>query len=390
MSERKLVTVRQVTELRRIPDADRIEMAKVDGWEVVVKKGEFKVGDYGVYFEIDSFLPFQDDRFAFLRKTSITWNDKIGMRIRTMKLRKQISQGLLLPLESFPEIKVPKNCLSVELNKAKKIIESILDKDFSELLGVSKWEREVEIVVPTNNSWLHNIVIRFLPRKYRKALFNFINKFYQGKQRGKIRASSFPSFIRKTDEERVQNLIGKGFPPGVYGHTIKLDGSSATYYIKDNEFGICSRNQKKGIDDGSNFSKIALRYDFPKYLPMLNRNLAIQGELMGPGIQGNRENLEDHDLYVYKIFDIDTQKYMGDNEKLSIITQLKELGCELKQVPNLGLISLDKFKSVEDYLKYAEGPSLNSKLREGIVFNSIDGSFSFKAIANSYLLKYNE
>lgn len=159
---RRLVTVRKIDDIEDIPNADLIKTAVVGGWKVVIKAGEFKPGDLCVFFEIDSFIPIDDARFSFLHKNKITWQNLEGVRLRTIRLKKQLSQGLALPLSSFPEIQ---QALKLETD-FQKIDENYADMDFTELLKVDKWEA-------------------------------FINASLRGMAKG-----NFPPFIRKTDEER--------------------------------------------------------------------------------------------------------------------------------------------------------------------------------------------
>jgi hypothetical protein len=384
--QRKLVTIRVVSEVKPIPGADNIELCVVDGWQCVTKKGEFQVGDRGIYFEIDSFLPIPRDPaepcyWGFLRKDAREWNGMFGARIRTIKLRGQISQGLLLSSQIIPSPSPLKKGESLD--------------DLSSHFGVIKYEKELPPQVIRQDHWVDSVVRLLVPRKWRPAVFSFIYSKWLKRKSG-ISMDSFPSFLRKTDEERVQNLIGKllgefkAQDSMIYEATIKLDGSSMTVYVKDGVFGLCSRNVKKGIEDGSNFAKVAKMYNLPEILPRFGWNIALQGELVGPSIQGNNEELPDHDWFIFNIWDIDKQKYLTMEERDNILAQLNLLGCPipLKKVPSLGLVNLGNFKSIDDYLTFAEGPSLNPKSkREGVVFRSLDGTKSFKAISNSYLLK---
>ena len=382
--ERKLVTIREVSEIRPIPNADNIELAVVDGWQCVVKKGEFKAGDRGIYFEIDSFIPLPrvekvdlilESPFNFLRKDAREWNGMFGVRIRTIKLRGQISQGLLLSDKVIPS--------PLPLKKGE-----FLD-NLAKHFGVVKWEREVPQQEIRQDHWF-DAVIRFLvPKKYRPAVFDFVYSKWL-KRKSKRAVSSFPSFIPKTDEERIQNVIKyKLGEQGAYEVTVKMNGSSMTVYVKDGKFGHCSRNIKLGLEDGSNFSKVVKKYELDSKLPLCLAwtNMAIQGEMCGPGVQGNYEELDDHDFFVFNVWDIDKQCYLSLSQRDSFFDDLELYGIHLKKVPSLGMVSLSQFKAVEDYLRYAEGPGLNCKNREGLVFKKMDGTDSFKVIANSYLLK---
>ena len=347
---RKLVTVKQVTELRPIPEADAIECAIIGkGWPVVVKKGEFKVGDSGVFFEVDSFLPIADERFGFLAKNKITWMDKEGIRIRTIRLRGQLSQGLFMPLSSFPEV------TEILTNSFTKID----DMDFTEALGIEKWEP----VIPA-------------------AL--------AGQVKG-----PFPSFIPKTDQERIQNLVDEVFntpenAEAEYEISVKLDGSSMTAYFRDNELGVCSRNLELKINDENKdnaFVRTFRNSGLMDAFLRVGRNIAVQGELMGPGIQGNREQLKELHLFVFEIYDIDEGRYLSAEEREEMLFILKNEGFTGSEVPIIARKAKLPFKTLDELLMFAEGPSLKHAIREGLVYKRADGKFSFKTISNLYLIK---
>jgi RNA ligase (TIGR02306 family) len=357
--DRKLVTIRRVKEILPIPGADAIEVAAIDGWKVVVKKGEFKAGDLCVYFEIDSFLPESDPRYAFLMKSGVREFDGVrGHKLRTVRRLGQISQGLALPLGHandtlFPEIW--KYLLVDNLDVA-----SPYEADYSELLGIKKWEPQVPAELA-----------------------------------GQVKGS-FPSFIRKTDQPRCQNLINEIFIENAgarYEVSMKLDGSSCTIYIRDGELGVCSRNLELKInEENKNNALVRAMYDnlLNISLPTLNRNIALQGELMGPGIQGNHEQLKKTQFFVFDIFDIDTGDYVSPADRYAILEKLRSFCPQLQHVPVIYKdVSLEELgiNSVDGLLKLAEGPSINHAVREGLVFKRHDGRFSFKAISNLFLSK---
>lgn len=353
---RKLVTIRTVNEIRPINGADRIEVATVGGWDVVVKKGEINIGDSVLYFEIDSFLPIREE-FEFLRKGSFKrLNGEEGFRLKTIRLRGQISQGLIQPLNIFPEI-----------------TEIDFDKDYSDDLGVIKYEKPIPAQLA-----------------------------------GKVKGY-FPGFISKTDEERIQNLTEEyeEFKKFKYFVSEKLDGTSFTAFIRDGEFGVCSRNleimrpdevftpETILCDDGveretteNTYWKVTRQINLENNLKELNRNLAIQGELIGEGIQNNRYGIKGHELRVFNIFDIDCSEYVSKIEKMELIEKLG-----LKVVPVIHTnISLPN--TVKEIMDFAEGKSvLNNKAeREGLVWVSIDSPkrISFKTISNKFLSRGGE
>lgn len=326
---RKLVTIRKIGGLFPIENADVIERAQIDGWNVVVKKGEFTTDDLCVYGEIDSVFPADDARFSFLE----------GKRLRTKKMRGVISQGIAFPVSMFGE---------VFFN---------VGDDVTELLNVKLYEPPL----PKNS----DIV------------------------------GGFPWFIPKTDAERVQNLIEelavhKGETAFV---TEKLDGSSITIFCRqiENEqmqTGVCSRNFELRRDGESNFVSTVKRLQVMEKLQAFceteNRMLALQGELIGASVQGNKYKLPETTIRFFNVFDIANQQNVAPSEFVNIIKKL-----ELETVPIIN----DEYvlhDSVETYLTEAEARSvLNPNTeREGLIYRTNDKSFMFKAISNKFLLKY--
>ena len=345
---RKLASIRKISAISPIEGADAIELAVVDGWKIVVKKSEFSIGDLAVYCEIDSWIPHELAPFLSRGQEPRVYGGVRGERLRSVRLRGQLSQGLLLPVE-------------VAKNGPVTIEEGA---DVTDVLGIQKWEA----VIPAQLS-------------------------------GSVKGN-FPSFIRKTDQERCQNLLKEIFidrPGSEYEVTMKLDGSSCTIYHRDGEVGVCSRNLELKISEENNGNSLVSmlnKYHLAVGLTKIGRNIALQGEIMGPGIQGNREALKECELFIYDIFDIDTGKYLGAAERTDLLAALGAHGStEIKQVPvlhasatleDLGITSID------DLLDAAEGPSLVHTIREGLVFKRTDGQFSFKAISNKFLLKGGE
>jgi RNA ligase (TIGR02306 family) len=339
--ERKLATIRKITELRPIEGADMIELATVGGWNVVVGKDVgHKVGDKVVYCEIDSFLPIRGE-FEFLRKSSFKkMGEQEGFRLKTIKLRGQVSQGLILPISVLnpPDTNI--------------YVEPFEGLDVTEMLGIVKYEPPI----PAELS-------------------------------GKVKGQ-FPSFLRKTDEERIQNLT-KEFEEWKYQSkhqfyvTEKLDGSSATFYYNNNEFGVCSRNLELLETEGNTFWKVAREMDLENKLSKYGRNISLQGELIGEGIQGNPYKIKGQKVMFFNVFDIDEQQREGLGGFLKVMDNLF-----LEFVPIIDIV-FELPESVNEMLKISEGKSkLNSNTeREGLVVRSTDTKISFKAISNKFLLK---
>ena len=333
--ERKLATIRVINDIRPIEGADMIELATVGGWNIVVAKNVgHKVGDHVVYCEIDSFLPIKEE-FEFLRKSSYKkMGDQEGFRLKTIKLRGQVSQGLILPMSVFGDF----SWTAYE------------GLDVTNRLGIVKYEPPI----PAELS-------------------------------GKVKGG-FPSFLRKTDEERVQNLVKeyseyKLTSAHQFYMTEKLDGSSATFYMNRGEFGVCSRNLELLETEGNTFWKVARELDLENKLKDKG-NICLQGELIGEGIQGNPYKIKGQTVHFFNGFDIDKQTKLGINEFLIL---LDEMGLTSVPILDVAMLLPD---TVTGMLELAEGKSrLNDKTeREGVVVRSLDNTISFKAISNKFLL----
>jgi len=405
---RKLVTVRTIDDINPIEGADAIEVATIGGWNVVTKKGEFKAGDKCVYFEIDSFLPTGNPAWQFLvDKSPRTFEGVVGHRLRTIKLRGQVSQGFIIPLSATPEITDPQEGV-----------------DYADTFGIKKWEQPLPAELVGQAEGL------------------------------------FPSWMRKTDQERCQNLVNdifqtedvlvdfsimaqtmtaealaalneKGIIEWVgdglggrwmkvnkasvddrYEVTMKLDGSSCTVFARSTispedpslvqtESGVCSRNLqlKVNAENADNtFIRVALQSGLLGALEDMSRdgcgNVAVQGELMGPGIQGNRENLKVHQLFIFDVQFLDAGGgYLTPSERGSFMRALYDRGVSpdlVKHVPVLySGVTLAELgiTNVKELLAAAEHPSLVHPIAEGDVYKRMDGGFSFKAISNLFLAK---
>jgi len=350
---RKLASIRVINEIVPIEGADKIVLAKIDGWQTVVKKGEFKPGDKCVYFEIDSLLPIRPE-FDFLRKCCYVKNDLMeGYRLKTVRLRGQISQGLALPLHAFGDD---------FLSRAEVYP---IGKDVTEELGVKKFEKPV----PASLSG--------------------------------IAKGNFPSFVKKTDLERIQNfykfMLFRGLHESMWEVTHKLDGSSMTVYYKDGDFGVCSRNIDLVEDDNNIFWKVANRIGLRETLSDFGKNMALQGELVGPGIQGNPLGLDEHEFYLFDIWNIDNQEYYTPYGT-EILYTCNFFLRGVKKVPTYELVVPEEknFLSVEDYLEYVDEAydkvmEETGKRLEGLVFkHATEPMYRFKVISNKYLLNGGE
>ena len=337
---RKMATIRVIDALTPIEGADAIEAATIGGWKVVVKRGEFAVGDLAVYCEIDSWIPTELAPFLSKGKEPRVYYGIQGERLRTVKLRGQLSQGLLLPLEP--------TCANIE----SELFEGL---DVSLPLNIVKWEMPM-------------------------------NAQLAGMARG-----NFPSQIPKTDQERVQNLkreIAQTAEDGLkFEVTEKLEGSSMTVYLIDGVFGVCSRNLDLKETEDNTFWQVARRDDIEGKMRAVptGGDFAIQGELIGPGIQGNIYKLSRPEFRVFDVYNISGGFYMNPADRRDLIEMMGLLHVPVMLVDkDLGV------GSVEEILEWADAQSvmgdINGPWREGIVFKQVNGGMTFKAISNKYLL----
>ena len=332
---RKLATIRKIDALTPIVGADAIECAHVGGWKVVVKKGEYIAGDLAVYIEIDSWVPTTLAPFLSKGNYPRVYNEVEGERLRTVKLRGQVSQGLLLNLDQ-----VMSETHSFDL-----------DADVSEYLGIQKWEPALE--------------------------------FMSADAKG-----AFPSQIPKTDQERIQNLSTElaqwKTEDLTWEVTEKLEGSSMTAYLIDGEFGVCSRNLNLKPNPDATFWKTAIDAKLEEALRAYGDNIALQGELIGEGIQGNIYKMKGTHFYIYDIYDIADGRYWSPYER--------RMFCKIHHLNHVPVMhaNTELLTSVDSLLTLAEGKSVMGMIgceREGLVFKCNEKEVSFKAISNRYLLK---
>jgi RNA ligase (TIGR02306 family) len=339
---RKLATIRKIDALTPITGADAIECAHVGGWKVVVKKGEYVAGDLAVYIEIDSWVPTTLAPFLSKGNYPRVYNEVEGERLRTVKLRGQVSQGLLLPLDVLRG-KVSDNDFEY--------LSDCENMDVTELLSIQKWEPATE--------------------------------FMSADAKG-----AFPSQIPKTDQERIQNLsyeLEQWKTEGItWEVTEKLEGSSMTAYLIDGEFGVCSRNLNLKPNPDATFWKTAIDAKLEEAMRKFGDNIALQGELVGEGIQGNIYKLKGTHFYVYDIYDIAEGKYFEPIDR--------RVFCKMYAINHVPVMhaNTELLTSVDSLLTLAEGKSVMGMIgceREGLVFKCNDKEVSFKAISNRYLLK---
>ena len=343
---RKLASIQRIWKIEPIEGADRIELAHVLGWQCVVNKGQFQPMDLGVYFEIDSFLPIRTE-FDFMRTTSYKKTDIMGegFRLRTMKFRGQISQGLLLPVNQFPEISA----------------ETELGTDVTELLGIRKWEIEEKATT------------------------------------GGTVIGTLPYDIPHTDETRIQaepELL-REFAGLEYYISTKMDGSSHSMGIDENGFHVTGHNYEYKDDGTSSFYNLVKERGYKEKLERFSKEsglktITIQGELCAPGIQQNRLRLIKPEWYVFTIRE--------DGKRVGL-KRMQDI-CKILQLTTVPIEEVDtdlpsKYPTIEALLERADGNYLNGGKKEGIVIRPtvpvfcpvISASLSMKVVSNKYLLK---
>ena len=358
---RHLASIKIVNDILPIEGKDRIVLAIIDGWSVIVKKDEFQIGDKCIYVEIDSVLPEREE-FEFLRSKNF--------RIKTMKMAGVISQGICFPLSILPEK------------------EYEVGEDVTEILGIKQYEPTMDVEKEVN-------IKEASKNKYPKWLMKF--KLFRKLVLPKKQAKGFPDFISKTDETRIQNMpfILQDKHPWVA--TEKIDGQSGTFalvrrkskipFVKDKfEYMVCSRNLRLWNKDNSSYWCVSDRYNIEEVLKKLIGNaqwVAIQGECIASNVQGNKYKVTQPDLYVFNLIYPDGRRPSPE----------AKLTCDMFGLKFVPIIDEEFIlpNTVNEVLEYAHGKSaIGDTLREGIVFRSQDGQRSFKAVDPLFLLKYDE
>jgi RNA ligase (TIGR02306 family) len=335
----KVATIERILEIKQHPNADNLELATINGWQVCVKKGEFKTGEYCIYVTVDSI--FEDcPPYEFLRNKHF--------RIKTIKLRGALSQGIAFPISLINEFG---NEITFELKEG---------LDISSIIKCKHYEKPVPAQLAGQ------------AKGYR------------------------PSWIKKTDEDNIKSN------PGIlaelydkpYVITVKVDGSSGTFYVKNNEFGVCSRNLELKQDDTNSFWKIAIQYDIENKIKTYfkDRNIALQGELYGPDIQDNLLGVNEVKFAAFNLFDIDKQEYLGHFDLLNFSNIMQIPMVKVLEIGNNFNYTLQQLQNLANELKYDNG-----NLAEGIVLRpvtemyseTLKGRLSGKVISELYELKYS-
>lgn len=343
-----LATVETITAIVPHENADKVEIAAVLGWMVVVKKDEFKVGDQCVYVQVDSILP-EKPEFEFLR-------DK-KFRVKTMKIRGFYSQGICFPMNILPTGTYADGT------------------DVTSLVGVTKFEKETPDQGKSNN-----VKKGFFAKWYSYAKWKFWSLFGYFEPNG-----SFPTdIVSKTDEDRIQGCMARlrFFKGNQCYATIKHDGTSATFIKQGKRLRVCSRNQELSLNDGVYWA-MADKYK----LADIPAGYTVQSEIVGPKIQGNSETLKEPEIRVFNVY--------KDKVALSYSDMLLFCGKYNLPMADMYFQGVFKWETVEEIMaEVAKARYKNGTQAEGLVFRTCDpvnGKYmSFKAVSPEYCFKHGE
>jgi RNA ligase (TIGR02306 family) len=402
-TRRKLASIQRIISVEDIPGADAIQLYTVLGWKVVDKKGAHKVGDLVCYCEIDSWIPHELAPFLSKGQEPRTYNGVKGERLRTIKLRGQVSQGLLLPLINTPHetlkegmyLRVQRDnrspfTVNVDNLTVEKYV-SLGDKvnrncnilvhegdDVTELLGIQKWEAPIPAQLQGQAAGMFPTAL--IPKTDQERIQGCFGEIQKRSKRF-VTEKVWNADTQTLEEQPAE--VPADFKEPTYEVTLKLDGSSMTLFRWEGQLRVCSRNLELKINDenaDNTFVAMAL-----KYADSIPEGFAFQGEIWGESIQGNKEGIKGQRFSVFDIFDIQKHEYLSPAERRNLCAAIG-----IDHAPVLG-VDWKAPESIEDGLKLASGPSIHAKHREGIVWKcNEDPNFSFKIISNEWLLKHGE
>lgn len=385
--QRELAYVVQIDEIRPIPNYDRVEHARVGGWWVIVKKDQFQVGDLAIYIEVDSKVP-EKEPFMFL--------DKRNFKVKTLKMCKVISQGLLMSAEDFgwkTSDLLAGDFLTTKLE--------ITYADAADNRRKAASADKYKLMAQRHGKLFSKQPFRWLMRRTwgKKLLFVFFGK-------KKDKKNGWPAWVVKTDEERCQNMpwLFPGDKEKEWIATEKIDGTSTTFTMKgfgrSREFYICSRNvvfdkpDKKCFYETNVYTEMAEKYNIEEVLAeILFRYSAvcnfvtIQGETYGEGIQKRDYGLKEHKFMAFNVI---LGYEDGHTERLNPM-EMTDLLFQF-DIPCVPIVD-EHFiipETCDELLVLAGGASaVDGGMREGLVFRSYDGTESFKAVDNNFLLRFH-
>ena len=387
--KRALAYIVTIDEVQSIPNYDRVEHVRTSGWWCIAHKGDFNVGDKALYIEIDSKCPENDERFKFLEPKHY--------KVKTLRMCKTYSQGLLMPLSEFPELK-----------------DKQLHEDVTELLGITYYVAEDNArKAKTNPNEKYNRMAARNSKLAKKRWFRWLMKRMWGRKllfvffgRVKDIPKQFPTWIKKTDEDRIENCLWMLDDKEPYVQTEKIDGTSTTVFLdltkKKPDFGVCSRNVRQMDADQKNFVsdmsgapnvywEMVFKYDMKDALEKIAKEhnvkqVVLQGETYGESVQGNKYKMNHRDFAAFNlVFD---GVRLGSVEAKAI---LDEYGIPFVPIIDVNY-ALPGQDNLEEFKVSADGKSTINKnvLREGFVYRSLDGQKSFKNVSRKFLMSVKD
>lgn len=401
--ERELAYVVIIDGIEPIPGYDRVETAIVGGWHVIVQKGQFEVGEPAIYFEIDSRVPADKECFAFLEKRNY--------KIKTLKMCKTISQGLLMHANDFgwhiENLAEDVNICIVD-DKNARHYPNDESRFLTKQLGVTYADEEDNQRKAAPVDKYKKMAAR-RPSIFKKPFVRWLMKYKFGREmmffffgKKKDKKNGWPSWVQKTDEERIENQVWTLQNKDPWIVTEKVDGSSTTFTMKRGRFNkkhfyVCSRNvcfdsiDKPCYYDTNVYWEMAKKYDIFHVLSSLLDAMpniewvTIQGETYGEGIQRNNYDLNHHEFRAFNLITSDKGRWNSWDMR-----ELLEVVYHVPCVPILDdeFILPDTVEELREYVN-SEPSVINYKIKEGIVCRSLDGVKSFKCVSPEYLLKYH-
>ena len=378
--DRELAYIVKVLETKDIEGYDKVHYTRVLEWWCVAPK-DIKLGDLVVYFEIDSKLPANDARFAFMEKRKYL--------VKTQKLCKTVSQGLILPLSDFPELK---GCKEGDFVTDKLHVEKYDPEPINEG-SVKQKVSDFQRAMNSHKRLFNNPIVR-LAMKFKFARWLLAKLFVPKKDKCK-----WPEWLPKTGSERIQNLPGLLGSSTKYIITEKVDGCSTSFILTENDkYMVGSHNVIKNTEkdsDGGNFYKTNIwaesgtNYNIESVLRSLKKDfklktVAIQGETYGDGIQKRNYSLKNkHGFVVFHIW--------FDSVRIPIKDMIDI--CDKYNIPHVHVYNYEY--SIPDTVEQIIDEVDNSKSNidggdiEGFVFYSQDCQQNFKCVSPNFLLKYH-
>ena len=398
---RELCYVVLIDGIELIPGYDRVETAIVSGWHVIVQKGQFHVGDPAIYFEIDSRVPSDRECFAFLEKRNY--------KVKTLKMCKTISQGLLMHAEDFGWHIDASLSISGAIIDNNGNIHNVNDDSrfLTKQLGVVYADEEDNQRKAPSVDKYKKMAQRH-PQLFKKTWARWMMKHKLGRNimflffgKKKDKKNGWPSWVKKTDEERIENMpfILQNKNPWIV--TEKIDGSSTTFTMYRGRFGkkqfyVCSRNvcfdsiDKPCYYDTNIYWEMAQKYNMFEVLSKLldafpdEKWITIQGETYGECVQRNNYDLTGHDFAAFNLITATRGRWNTcDMKRL-----LDKYNIPCVPILDSSFILPNTVEELREYVNSAPS-TINNKIKEGIVCRSLDGVQSFKCVSPEYLIKYH-